>query len=96
MIVLGISAYLAKELDNFQKYCRDYESNDYCDYVLGRIPAGSDYATFTGVFGLIDAIVGLAACFVTAIPWVVVLGFDALATVFYLAGGIVGSMKVRG
>ncbi|KAF2159918.1 hypothetical protein M409DRAFT_29527 [Zasmidium cellare ATCC 36951] len=85
IIVLGVSAHLAAEINGA---CDEYRSR-YCDRILGRLPESSAYAAFSGAFGTLGAIVGLVAAFITSIPWFVALVFDALATIFYLAGGII-------
>ena len=57
------------------------------------IPA-IEYSAFVGAFGLLDALVGVAVCFLDMIPYIVGVGFDALADVFYLAGGVVSYLNV--
>ncbi|KAM7214343.1 Marvel domain containing protein [Rhypophila decipiens] len=54
------------------------------------------YSTFTGGFGLIVAAVGTAGLFISAIPELVVLGLDALAGVFFIAGGIAWAIGLKG
>ncbi|KAK5117129.1 hypothetical protein LTR85_009060 [Meristemomyces frigidus] len=47
------------------------------------------YGIFTGAFGLIAASFGLAALFLTAVPWFAVITVDGPAAIFYVAGGSV-------
>lgn len=47
------------------------------------------FGIFVGAWGLIDSLVGLAATFLEAIPWIVVAALDGLACIFYFAGGVV-------
>lgn len=75
-------------MNDTEDACKNYTYID-CDYYLGRLPESSDYAAFTGAFGLVAAAVGLVGAVVSAIPWFVALIFDVLAAIFYLAGGIV-------
>lgn len=48
-----------------------------------------EYGAFVGAFGLFDAVVGKTAIFVGAIPPLVTPVLDGLASILYLAGGIV-------
>ncbi|KAF2199711.1 hypothetical protein GQ43DRAFT_375595 [Delitschia confertaspora ATCC 74209] len=63
---------------------------------LGSAPAVQTYGAFTGAFSLVMGDVALVAVFVQAIPMVAVLLADALAATFYLVGGIVIVVKLRG
>ncbi|KAM7198771.1 Marvel domain containing protein [Rhypophila sp. PSN 637] len=54
------------------------------------------YSTFTGGFGLIVAAIGTAGLFISAIPELVVLGLDALAGLFFIAGGIAWAIGLKG
>lgn len=55
----------------------------------GNAPAITNYSAFTGGFGLIVAVVGIAALFVDALSGFIIMGVDALCALFYLAGGVV-------
>lgn len=52
----------------------------------GSAPATTSYSAFTGAFGMLAALIGVAAIFIEALPQRIV---DALASVLFLAGGIV-------
>ena len=86
VVVLGVSV----SLTNFftSAFVRDV-----CDIAhdchLGRWVPAVEYDTFVGVWGLLDALLGTVAAFVTAVPWIAMIVVDALAAIFYLAGGIV-------
>lgn len=54
------------------------------------------YGIAAGAFSLFDALVGLVAAFVPAIPWVVMAVLDALTAILLLAHGIVSCMKANG
>ncbi|KAK4615802.1 hypothetical protein CLAFUW4_10545 [Fulvia fulva] len=87
--VLGVGVKLARGVHEFDDDCKAYAKHDRdCNDALGRFPSSLAYAAFTGAFGLLDALVGLAAVFISAVPWIAVLALDALAAVFFLAGGI--------
>lgn len=88
-IVLGVSVTLAKQWDAYDKDCQLTNKPKVCRDEGGRWPASTDYSAFVGGFGLVDAFVGLVAVFITALPAVAVLVVDALAAIFYLAGGVV-------
>ena len=53
------------------------------------VPATNAYAMFTGAFGLLAGLLGLMAVVIDALAGVFMLTIDCLATVFFLAGGIV-------
>jgi hypothetical protein len=56
--------------------------------IPGRWPASTAYSAFTGAFGLLDVVLGVLAVWFEVFWWLVA-GLDALAVVFYLAGGVV-------
>ena len=88
-VVLGVSVQLATRLKNFDNACDAIYGEKVCK-LYGLIPA-IRYCAFVGVFGIIDLLAGAASLFLDMIPYLVVLGFDGLATVFYLAGGVVSA-----
>lgn len=55
----------------------------------GSIPATTSFNAFAGAFGVLVAVVGIAAIWVSAIPKLIMSGIDGLASVLLLAGGIV-------
>lgn len=57
------------------------------------VPATNGFAAFTGAFGALAGVVGLAAIWISPLAGLVMSIIDWLATVFFLAGGIV-SLKV--
>jgi len=63
--------------------------------IVGSNPA-INYATFTGAFGMIAAIVGCPAFFIEPLTGLVMSAVDALASLFFLAGGIAIAVKLRG
>jgi hypothetical protein len=62
----------------------------------GTLPSSIAYAAFAGAFGIIAGVVTIVALWVDAIQIIFVLGLDALATVFYIAGGVVLAVKLKG
>lgn len=73
-----------------------HQAQRLCDFAnyecrFGRLPSSSIFAAFAGAWGVLDALVGLAGAFVTALPWIAVIALDGLAAVFYIAAGIVSS-----
>ena len=52
-------------------------------------PAVSSYSAFAGAFGLLTALIGLVAIWLTAIPALIMAAIDGLASLILLAGGIV-------
>lgn len=60
------------------------------------MPATTDYSAFAGAFGLIAALVGIAALFVDSLNGIITWALDALAAVFLLAGGIALAVGLRG
>jgi hypothetical protein len=59
----------------------------------GAAPATSPYSAFAGAFGILVALVGIAAGFIDAIPGLIMAAVDGLATLLFLAGGIVSLPK---
>ena len=59
--------------------------------VVGSAPATTGYAAFTGGFGLLASLIGIASVFVSALDGLVTWVVDGLASLLFLAGGIVGS-----
>ena len=67
--------------------------------LYGSVPATTSYNAFAGAFGLLGALIGLAAIWVSAIPELIMSAVDAVASILLLAGGIVSGtlcfLKVR-
>ena len=64
------------------------EKDEYCN-LHGLIHA-IQFGCFVGAVGLIDAIAGMVSVFLeTLVPFIIMLGMNALACVGYLAGGLV-------
>jgi len=57
-------------------------------YGPGHAPSIYAYGTFCGGAALIIGAVGIAACFVEKLQGIIMLGLDAFASFFLLAGGI--------
>jgi hypothetical protein len=74
-VVLGIAVSLAKEEGGKA-------------WVVG-IPPQVGYSAFTGGLGCLAALVGAAALFVSALDGLVMWVIDGLASLCFLAGGIV-------
>lgn len=62
--------------------------------LVGKAPATTAYNAFAGALGLVTALVGLAAIWISAIPELIMAAVDALTSVLLLAGGIV-SVRTR-
>jgi hypothetical protein len=56
---------------------------------VGNPPAETSFGSFTGAFGVLVSLVGLAALFIEKIPAFFIMAADALASIFFVAGGIV-------
>ena len=90
--MLGTSVDLSKFFtsDLARSICKIAQDSNKCR--LGGITPAVEYGAFVGVWGLIDALLGLISAFLTAIPWIAVAVVDALAILFYFAGAIVSFM----
>lgn len=55
----------------------------------GTLPSSIAYAAFAGGFGIVAGVVTIVALWVDVITIIFVLALDALAAVFYIAGGVV-------
>ncbi|KAH9834684.1 marvel domain-containing protein [Teratosphaeria destructans] len=64
--------------------------------VFGSPPATSEYNAFAGACGLLVSLIGIAAVFIDAIPALIMAGIDALASIFFLAGGIAVAVGLSG
>ncbi|KAB2571717.1 hypothetical protein BFW01_g8220 [Lasiodiplodia theobromae] len=62
--------------------------------VYGSV-AANNYAAFTGGFGLLVGLLGIAAVFIEPLAGLVMVAADALAALFLLAGGIAVAVKLR-
>ncbi|KAK3723637.1 hypothetical protein LTR37_001518 [Vermiconidia calcicola] len=86
-VVFGTSVSLAEFLPKLQDLCNSTEKDKYCN-LQGLIHA-VQFGCFVGAVGLIDAIAGMVSVFLeTLVPFIIMLGMDALACVSYLAGGL--------
>ncbi|KAJ5130723.1 uncharacterized protein N7515_006762 [Penicillium bovifimosum] len=63
---------------------------------VGSVPAETGYAAFTGGFGILAAIVGIAALFVDSLDGLVTMVLDGVSGLALLAGGIVYAVRLRG
>ncbi|KAK8034953.1 acid phosphatase protein [Apiospora rasikravindrae] len=63
--------------------------------VFGNPPPETSFGSFTGAFGVLVSLVGLAALFVDKIPTFFVMAADALASIFFLAGGIALTLAMK-
>ncbi|KAK8058773.1 hypothetical protein PG994_009221 [Apiospora phragmitis] len=63
--------------------------------VFGNPPPETSFGGFTGAFGVLVSLVGLAALFIDKIPTFFVMAADALASIFFLAGGIALTLAMK-
>jgi len=61
---------------------------------IGSVPTTTAYCAFAGAIAILVSVIGLAAIWLTAIPKVIMSGFDGLTAVLLLAGGIVSPPPV--
>ncbi|KAK7953409.1 hypothetical protein PG996_014301 [Apiospora saccharicola] len=64
--------------------------------VVGNPPPETSFGSFTGAFGVLVSLIGLAALFIDKIPAFFVMAADALASIFFLAGGIALTLALKG
>ncbi|KAI5926506.1 hypothetical protein F4810DRAFT_654692 [Camillea tinctor] len=62
---------------------------------IGSPPSETSFSSFCGAFGIIVTVIGILAFFFDKIPYTIVLGADALASVFYLAAAIALTVALR-
>ncbi|KAF4314290.1 hypothetical protein GTA08_BOTSDO00262 [Botryosphaeria dothidea] len=62
--------------------------------VFGTVHA-INYAAFTGGWGMLAALIGIAAIFIEPLQGLIMAAVDGLATLFLLAGGIAIAVKLR-
>lgn len=95
LVVLGTSITLIKFLKPFKNdnICDD---DEYCSMKgIGRLSSSSTFAAFVGGICLIIGVINLATEFVQFAPWMVVLGLDGIALVFFAASGVVSIIKFK-
>ncbi|KAH8646265.1 marvel domain-containing protein [Xylariales sp. PMI_506] len=63
--------------------------------VLGKVPSETGFSSFAGAFGIIVAVIGIAALFVERLPGMLTMITDGLASVFFLAGGIALAIAMK-
>jgi len=59
------------------------------------VPSQTSYAAFCGGWGIIIALIGIAALFVEALQGIIVAGLDGLTALLTLAGGIVSLHELQ-
>lgn len=57
--------------------------------------AAINYAAFTGGWGMLAALIGIAAIFIEPLQGLIMAAVDGFATLFLLAGGIAIAVKLR-
>ncbi|KAI1491009.1 hypothetical protein F5X96DRAFT_633375 [Biscogniauxia mediterranea] len=62
---------------------------------IGSPPSETSFSSFCGAFGIVVTALGILAFFFDKIPFIIVLGADALASVFYLAGAIALTVALK-
>lgn len=64
--------------------------------VFGSAPTTISYSIFTGVFGMVVALVNIVPLFITRIPELIPMAIDAIAALLLLAGGIAWAVGLKG
>ncbi|KAK3687223.1 marvel domain-containing protein [Podospora appendiculata] len=64
--------------------------------VYGSAPTTTTYSIFTGAFGIIVAVAGVAGLLVDAIPSIVNLVLDGVLGILFLGGGIAWAVGLKG
>ncbi|KAI1497741.1 hypothetical protein F5X99DRAFT_395906 [Biscogniauxia marginata] len=62
---------------------------------VGNPPSETSFSSFCGAFGIIVAALGILSFFIDKIPFMIMLGADALASVFYLAAAIALTIALK-
>lgn len=91
-IVLGTSADLAAFLNS----ARVQAALKVAQISLHGLKSIIEFGAFTGAWGLLVSLIGLAYCFVSAIPWIAMVALDALAALFYFADAVVCISSLKG
>lgn len=60
---------------------------------IGGAPATTSYSAFAGAFCMLVALIGIAAVWINKLAGLIMAGFDTLAAVLLVAGGIVSSAQ---
>jgi len=94
--VLGVAVVLANDFNTAKDACEEYPAycSDFDPSLFNPYITALNYAAFTGAFGLLEALAGLALLAVSAAAgFTAALVLDGLAAVFYLAGGILWAVR---
>ncbi|KAK9781769.1 putative MARVEL domain-containing protein [Seiridium cardinale] len=62
---------------------------------VGSPPSETSFGGFAGAFGIIVSVIGLVSIWVDKISPLIVMGADALASIFFLAGGIAMTIAMK-
>ncbi|KAI0907357.1 hypothetical protein F4823DRAFT_564922 [Ustulina deusta] len=62
---------------------------------VGQVPPETGFSTFAGASGFVASVVGMAALWFDCIDGKIVMGLDALVSIFYLAGSISLTVAMR-
>jgi hypothetical protein len=85
--VLGLSVTLVK--DWAPKADRDF-------YHYPDVPATSTYDAVTGGWAMLVALIGFASLFVEFLQGIIMMAFDTLAALLFVAGGIATAIGLHG
>lgn len=80
IVILGLSITLANGQDK----------------AIAKVPATTGYGAFCGAFGIVAALIGIAAVFVSFVPDIVSWAVDGLAALLLAAGGIAFAIGLKG
>ncbi|KAI0129115.1 marvel domain-containing protein [Xylariales sp. AK1849] len=64
--------------------------------VVGSPPSETSFSSFVGAFGIVVSAIGLLSLWLSKISPMITIVIDALASVFYLAGGIALTVALKG
>ncbi|EME38041.1 hypothetical protein DOTSEDRAFT_39588 [Dothistroma septosporum NZE10] len=94
VVVLGVAAKLVVAVNLFFDLCKLLD-DEYVKSVI-KHPKVFKILCFVAAFGTLDIFIGLIAAIIAVIPRAPVLGFDTLAAIFFLVGGIISASKRTG
>ncbi|SMQ52718.1 unnamed protein product [Zymoseptoria tritici ST99CH_3D7] len=86
-VIIGTSISLAGEIGPLKARCKYNHVLGRCNNALGRYPSSTRFSIFVGAFGILDSLLGMAALVFAREATYIMLAIDALAAIFYFAGG---------
>jgi hypothetical protein len=64
--------------------------------LVGHVPTTTSYASFLGALGMVAGAFGIIAVFVHIFDGIILLAFEGLVTLLFIAGGVTMAVMIKG